>query len=145
MKSGTHTYILKLFSQSHKYFELCRICIQLRTPKTQHECYLYIKSKLTIYNGQLNIRCHIFTSMQPSSSISFHVSFNNCLILSIYTSFDCVKNVLKTFKFTKSRNPTGLCLTTISTTIYTRCRQIEFVEIFMTITIHFDFNKIITT
>lgn len=94
----------QIFSQSQRYFEFYRICVQLQTLKTQNECYLYSNLKLIVYYSRLNKTCHVFVFMQPSSSTSFHVSFNNYLILSIHTSFDCVENILNSLNLTKFQN-----------------------------------------
>lgn len=100
-KSGTHIRtFLTLFSQTQKYFEFYRVCVQLETSFLTNtrilwilqNTYLYTSPKLTVYNGGLSKICHVFVSMQPSSSTGSHVSSNNSVILSIYTSFDCLEN-----------------------------------------------------
>lgn len=102
-KRDTHMYILNSFlnhTDTLSYVYFAYNCESL----TQSEWYLYTNPKLIVYNGRLNITCRVLTSMQPSSSISFHVSFNNILILYIHTPFDCIENILETLKFTKPQN-----------------------------------------
>lgn len=106
--------------------------------------YLYTSPKLTVYNGRLSKICHVFASMQPSSSTGPHVSSNNSLILSICTSFNCLEKKLGTLSFTKSQTPINPlvfnCLQFDQSWYY--FSQMKFIEISTVVTNHFDFLAI---
>lgn len=83
--NGTHVYTFTkhYFLANTWILWVFKIRIQLWTPKTTSECYLYISPNVTIYNDRHNKSRHVFDFAQSLISTSFHMSLNNCMILSI--------------------------------------------------------------